>query len=988
MVVLVKIRHRARQMPNNKYFIITAALLIAWLGMVSTSAAELQPLALRCEYRVNPEGIDTLEPRLTWQVASPQRGARQTACQILVASSDQLLEKNHGDLWDTHKIAGGQTINVPYAGQTLVSREQCFWKVRVWNEQGKPSAWSKPARWSMGLLGPTDWQAHYISFQDTTPLWTNASQLYLPPAHQYRKEFTSSHRIKRATLFATALGIYELSLNGQPVGDDRFAPGWTDYHQSAYYHTYDVTGLIRQGGNALGAWVADGWYSGYLGFGLLTGIGTERIGRFTYGKTPAFMAQLEIEYHDGTQTTISTDPSWKETGGGPIRQADFLMGEYYDARQEMSGWSQPGFDDSQWQPAVLAADNGSVPATFYEFENPASPTNAPQISGHPVDLGFQRPPRLEAFPGVPVRPAQELDAVAITSPTNGIYIFNLGQNFAGVARLKVKGAAGTVIRLRYGEMLYPDGQLMTENLRKARATDFYVLRGDPHGETYTPRFTYHGFQYVEVTGYPGKPDKRAIKGIVLQSDTPMASGFACSDPLASRLFKNIVWTQRANFIDLPTDCPQRDERFGWMGDAQIYVHCATLNADVAAFYTKWLRQVMEAQRASGTFPGYCPFPFQHGWNFGTAWCDAGVICPWTLWQAYGDKRIIEHCWPFMTKFMDWRKGNSRNFLGLAQGNDWGDWLSFGQKTPLDYIDTVYFAKTAHLMSQMAAALGKDQEAAEYSQLFANIKAAFDERYLRPDGSLTVDTQTAYALALEMDLIPGELRLKSGRVLAEKIKSSETADTSGMTTGFLGTRPLLPVLTSVEENDLAIKQFQSRKFPSWGYEVEQGATTIWEHWDSFTKDHGFGGVNGQQNASMNSFAHYSFGAVGEWMLNDLGGIQSDGPGYDKIILHPHPPTPARDFGHPPITWVKTHYDSIHGRIESNWSLKGRHFKLDTTIPANTTATVYLPTSSEKNVTESGLPLARIQHAKFIRLDNGCAILAVESGKYAFESQLAQ
>ena len=648
--------------------------------------------------------------------------------------------------------------------------------------------------------------------------------------------------------------------------------------------------------------------------------------------------------------------------------------------------TQPNFDDAKWDSVILASENGSVPATFYEYQNGDNPGDKVGIKGRAVDLGFKRPAKLEAFPGLPVRPIQEIKPVAITSPTKGVYIFNLGQNFAGLARLKVKGPAGTDIQLRYGEQLHPDGTLMTENLRKARATDHYILRGDKNGESYTPRFTIHGFQYVEVTGFPGKPGKDAITGIILHSDTPLTSGFECSDPMANRLFKNIVWTQRANFLDLPTDCPQRDERFGWMGDAQIYVHCATLNADVAAFYTKWLREVMEAQRPSGTFPGYCPYPFQHGWDFGTAWCDAGVICPWTIWQAYGDTRIIGRCWPNLVKFMAWRKATSKSFLGIAHGNDWGDWLSFGNKTPLEYVDTVYFAYSAKLMSDMAAAIGKSREAEDYRQLFENIKTAFNQKYVRPDGSLAVDNETAYALALYMDLLPADLRVKSGKILADKIRSGATAENSGMTTGFLGTRPLLPVLTSVGENDLAVKHFQSRKFPSWGYEVEQGATTVWERWNSFTKEHGFGGADGKQNASMNSFAHYSFGAVCEWMINDLAGIQSDGPGYDKIIIQPHPPTPGSNPDHTAINWVKAHYDSIHGRITSNWKLTKNKFELEVEIPANTTATVYLPASAADQITESGKPLAKAVGVKFLRSEGDHAVLAVESGEYHFVSNL--
>jgi len=955
---------------------------VAVLPMGSyASGGGILPTALRCEYRVEPQGIDETAPRLTWRVESGDRGAKQAAYQILVASSAELLAKNTGDLWDSGKVAGRDTVNIAYTGKPLGSRQQCFWKVGTWNDAGE-AKWSSPALWTMGLLQPSDWRADYISFRDATSVWKDKTNLFLPPAHQYRKEFYAAKKIQRATVYATALGIHELHLNGQRVGDARFAPGWADYHQRAYYNTYDVTRLVKSGPNAIGAWLGDGWYSGYIGFGLLTGIGTEAIGRNTYGKTPSFMTQLEIEYTDGTRETIVTDKSWKETGDGPVREGDFLMGEYYDARKVTPGWTKPGFDDSQWNTAILAAENGSVPATFYEFRNPENPDDKTKIKGRPVDLGFKRPPKLEAFPGEPVRPIQEIKPVAITSPTNGVYIFNLGQNFAGVVRLKVKGPAGMKIQLRYGEMLYPDGRLMNENYRKARAIDHYVLRGDKNGEEWTPRFTFHGFQYVEVTGYPGKPGKDAITGIVLHSDTPLTSNFECSDPMSNRLFRNIVWTQRANFLDLPTDCPQRDERFGWTGDAQIYVHTATLNADVAAFYTKWLRELMESQRPSGAFPGYAPYPFQHGWDFGTAWCDAGVICPYTIWQAYADTRVIERCWPDMVEFLNWRKATSKDFLGIMHGNNWGDWLSVGERTPLDYVDTVYFAYSANLMSQMAAAIGKQPEAADYAELFSNIKKAFGQKYLKPDGSLTVDTQTAYALALFMDLMPDDLRAKTGTILADKLRFGETADNSGMTTGFLGTRTLLPVLTSVGENDLAVRHFQSRKFPSWGYEVEQGATTIWERWDSFTKEHGFQGKNGKQNAEMNSFAHYSFGAVCEWMIGDLAGIQSDSPGYDKIKIHPMPPTPGSNHEREPIHWVKAHYDSIHGRIASEWRQAKGKFELNVEIPANTTATVYLPASSADQITVGGKPLAKAEGVKFLRLEGGRAVLAVASGQYRF------
>jgi len=930
--------------------------------------ASLSAVDLRCEYLTSPLGLDEPHPRLSWRLESSERAEKQTAYEILVAS--ELGKIDSPDLWDSEKITNSQSINIVYSGKPLTSRQRCFWKVRVWNKDGQPSDWSEPAKWTMGLLKPEDWKADYISFRDDSPIPKTANPLTLPPAHQYRKQFSAAKPIRRATIYATALGIYELHLNSQRVGDAYFTPGWTDYHQRAYYNTYDVTSLLKSGTNSFHAWVADGWYSGYIGFGLLTGIGTEQIGRYTYGKTPALMAQLEIEYLDGSRETVVTDKSW-QVAEGPIQQADFLMGEFYDARKETN---------PTWQPAIPASENGPAKATFYEFQNPVLGSNGraatgPKIEGREVDLGFHRPPKLEAFPGVPVRRIQEIKPIAITSPSTNVYIFNLGQNFAGVVRLKVKGSAGTMVRLRYGEMLHPDGRLMTENLRKARATDFYILRGDSNGETYTPRFTFHGFQYVELTDFPGKPDLDTITGIVMHSGTPFTSDFECSDPMVNQLFKNVVWTQRANFLDLPTDCPQRDERFGWTGDAQVYIRTATYNADVAAFYTKWLRELMESQRPSGTFPGYAPFPFQHGFDFGTAWCDAGVICPWTIWKAYGDTRILERCWEPMTKFIQWRKSESKDFLGVVHGNDWGDWLSVNEKTPLDYIDTAYFAYSVKLMSEMAIVVGKSKETEEYLDLLSNIKSAFNKKYVQPDGKLAVDTQTAYALALYMDLLPPPLRNAAAQRLAQKIRNNETR----MTTGFLGTHVLLPALSSAGQNDLAVQLLQSHKFPSWGYEVDQGATTIWERWNSYTKEKGFGG---EQNASMNSFAHYSFGAVCEWMFSTLAGIEPLVAGYEHITIHPMPPSPGSNLDHPPIEWVRAHYDSIRGRIATSWRRNKDNFELDVSIPANTFATVYLPAANSGAVTEGGRELSKSKGISHIINQPGNVMLMIGAGTYQF------
>lgn len=961
-----------------------AAFTLQWTALLAVVAArpELSAAApsptsgetalhttdLRCEYLTNPLAVDERAARLSWRLTSSRRGQRQTAYRVLVARSPEALARGQGDLWDTGKVASGETVGLVYDGRPLVSRDRCYWKVMVWDRDGRPSRWSEPANWSMGLLLKDDWQGKWISYRDTAPLHTRRDSLYLPPPRLYRREFSAGKPVKRATVYATALGIYELQVNGQRVGDAVFAPGWTDYKKRLYYNAYDVTPLVRLGGNAVGASVAEGWYSGYVGYGLLVGYGPHRSGRYFYGKTPALLAQLELEYADGTTEVIGTGPDWKVTDQGPTREADFLMGEVYDARKELTGWSRPGFDAQGWEPAIPAAQNGSTKAPFFD-----------SAGQREIELGFVEPPRYEAYPGPPVRATQELKTVRITEPQPGAYIFDLGQNFAGVARLKVKGPAGTQVRLRFGEMLHPDGRLMTENLRRARATDTYILRGDPNGETWEPRFTYHGFQFVEVTGYPGKPGSDAITGVVLHSDTPLTSTFECSDPVVNKVYQNAVWTQRANFVELPTDCPQRDERLGWMGDAQIYVRAATYHADVASFFNKWLREVEESQLPNGAYPDYAPYPMFHGGpdGYGTAWTDAGIICPYTIWKVYGDRRFIERFYPSMANFMRFRQERAPDLRGKTSGNNWGDWLSLGEETPIQYVDAAYFAHSARLMSEMAEATGWKRDAEKYRKLFEAIRTTFQGDYLNADGTLKVDTQTAYALALYFDLLPREKRQAAGDRLAAKIE----ANGGRMATGFLGTRHLLPVLTATGHQDLAVRLLQSREFPSWGYEVVNGATSIWERWNSFTKDKGFG------DASMNSFSHYSFGAVTEWMLQSLAGIETGGSGFQRVIIRPGPPTPAGSATQKPIDFVKAEYRSIHGPISSEWRRTGPRFELNVTVPVNTTALVYVPARSAETVTEGGKALDQAEGVKLLRMEGDRAVLEVGSGSYRFTSAVS-
>ncbi|MCX6951514.1 MAG: family 78 glycoside hydrolase catalytic domain, partial [Verrucomicrobia bacterium] len=665
------------------------------LVSAQTPSAGVSLTALRCEYLVAPESVESSAPRLSWQIESSRRGAAQSAWQVRVASTAAKLAAGDADLWDSGRVAGSSTNQIAYTGRALASGAECFWQVQIWDEAGNPSGWSAPARWSMGLLKPEDWRAEWISYRDDDALHTDRKTLHLPAPRHYRKEFTATKTVRRAVVHASALGIYDLYCNGQRVGDAFFQPGWSDYLKRAYYRSHDVTALLRSGGaNALGVVVAEGWYSGYVGYALLVGYGPNKAGRYFYGKTPAIQAQLEIDYTDGTHETVITDSSWRVTDRGPTREADLLMGESYDARMELGNWSSPGYDAKTWSAAVRAETNPRVKAVYSDAAGQRD-----------VDLGFVKPAKLQAYAAPPIRVTQELPAKRVTEPKPGVYVFDLGQNFAGIVRLKIKGAAGTQVRLRFGEMVNKDGTIMTENLRRARATDSYTLRGDAAGETWSPRFTYHGFQYVELTGLPTPPALDAITGLVLHNDTPAAGSFECSDSVLTQFGRNAQWTQRANFVEIPTDCPQRDERLGWMGDAQAYVRTASFNADVSAFFTKWIDDVEESQRSFGAYPDYAPYPMAHGGagkTFGTGWTDAGIICPWTIWKTYGDARLIERHWLSMSRFMEWRFSSTTTpeGLGTSLGNPWGDWLNVNETTPIEFIDTCYHAFDCALMAEV------------------------------------------------------------------------------------------------------------------------------------------------------------------------------------------------------------------------------------------------------------------------------------------------
>jgi alpha-L-rhamnosidase len=904
---------------------------------------DLSVVRLRCDYLMEPLGIDERALRLSWAIESGRRGARQVAYRILVASTLEKLARNVGDRWDSGRIEDDRTTHVEYAGAPLRTHAACYWQVQAWDDSGA-TAISAPASWTMGLLKPRDWQARWIA-ADPEILRRDpdavASTLTEPgtPAW-FRKEFKVRGSVRRATIHVSARGLFELHLGGRRVGEDILVPEWTDYDKRIHYRTYDVTGQVQVGRNVLGAVLGDGWWSGYVGW-------QETRGR--YGSLEnSLLVQLEIELQKGQRLTIATDRSWR-CDTGPILSSDFMMGEVYDARREQTGWDRTGFDDSGWLPAREVAPPG-------------------------VPLVAQRSP--------PVRVTQTIEPVSVAEAGPGRFIFDLGQNITGWVRLRLRGKAGTRVTLRHGERLNPDGSLYTENLRRAKATDVYILKGKRE-EVWEPRFTFHGFQYVELTGLPTIPSRSAVTGCVVHSATLPAGHFECSHAGVNRLWLNSLWSQRGNFLSVPTDCPQRDERLGWMGDAQVFLRTASYNMDVAAFFTKWMIDVEDAQTPAGVFPDTAP-RLREGGNFvgldglggAAGWADAGIIVPWTLWRVYGDRRIIERHWQAMAAWLDYLERTNPDGLRVNQlGNNYGDWLcipadtTFRTHSPMkNLLATAYWADDAAKMARMARELGREKDARRFQAMFKHVRRAFQNEFLRKDGRLTVETQTAYVLALAMNLLPENVRTRAAARLVENIQALGWH----LSTGFIGISHLNPVLTLTGHADVAYRLLLQEDYPSWLYPVRHGATTIWERWNGWTEADGF------FNPQMNSFNHYALGSIGEWLFRHVAGIELDPnvPGFKCFILHPYP----GDV----FSFVRASHQTMHGEVASAWERSREAFRWTIRIPANTTARVYVPSKPGTAVAENGAPVRRTAGLHVVGREGRFLICEAGSGVYAFTS----
>lgn len=900
-------------------------LILAFLTIsIAALSQDLSVYDLTVDHKVNPVGTGNGTPGFSWKIKEQGNNVLQSAYLLKISTDAGFSEI----VWQSGKTTSGESVMIQYKGPALKSGQRYFWQVKVWDNKGNESKLSKPAFWETGLLQQSDWKASWIELQNDTTRYS--------PSPMFRKEFQVTKKITSARVYVTSHGYYQLLVNNKKVGDQVLTPGWTSYGKRLQYQVYDVTAMLTKGNNAIGAELGDGWYRGTLAWGDNWAI---------YGKRLGLLLQLKITYSDGSVSYVITDESWKATKEGPIRMDDIYDGETFDATRILTGWSSPGFDDKDWQ---------KVSTGKYDNSN------------------------LIASEGVPVHKIQEIKPIRIFKTPKGDLIADMGQNMVGWLRLKVSGEKGTIVTLRHAEVLDKFGEFYTNNLRAAKCQLTYTLAGNGE-ETYEPKFTFMGFRYVQIKGFPGELTPDNLTGIVVHSDMKVTGSFESSNQLLNQLQHNIQWGQKGNFVDVPTDCPQRDERLGWTGDAQAFSRTAAYNMDVAAFFTKWLKDVATDQKKGGEVPDVIPDILNKQGALtaypSAGWGDVSVIVPWTMYLVYGDKKFLLNQYESMKAWVEYIRKKAGDSYIWKDGSKYGDWLFYHPPvnnhtepdgyTEHDFIATAFFAYSTSIMQEAAKALGKTDDEKMYADLFAKIKKVFINEYVTNAGRVGTNSQTSYVLALRFNLLPDELKAKAAAFLVSDIKSRE----NHLSTGFLGTPYLCHVLSDNGYINTAYDLLLQESYPSWLYPVKMGATTIWERWDGEKTDSTF------QDEGMNSFNHYAYGAIGDWMYRVSAGIEEKTPGYKEIMIQPHPSKR--------LEYVKASFESSYGPISSGWERKDGKIIYRIKIPENTTATIVLQASDVVKITSGGTPISRNSDFSDIKSADNKVSMNAGSGEYVLE-----
>ncbi len=882
----------------------------------------IQPSQLKTADLVNPRGIDATNPDFGWIPLASEpvlRGQVQGAYQILVSDSVAALASDTGNLWDSGKVESDQTFDLSYAGKPLKAHQTCYWKVKLWDGKGIDSGWSEPASWTMGFLPAGSWNPTWINNGDLTAI--------------FRKEVKLTKPVKRAWIYASALGIYELRMNGRKVGEELFAPGWTDYRKRVQYQRHEVTDLLASGGNVIGAELAPGWFSGKIGWFAA--------GR--YGKRPAFAAELHLEFTDGSSQVVATDGTWKASAA-PLTASDILDGDQYDSRLEQNGWDLPGFDDAKW-------------------------TAAEVVIGEKRNMVAQR--------DQPVGVIREMKPVKVSEPTPGTFVYDLGQNITGVARIKVQGSQGTKVTLRFAERINPDGTLDVTNLKLAKATDTFILSGNG-SETFQPKFTFHGFRWLSIEGLAKAPAPSDVTGVVIGSLLPEAGTFETSNPDLNQLISNLRWTISNSYFSIPLDSPQRSERLGWTGDANVMAASVMWFFDVSQFFAKWQRDILDAQsyakgEMEGVMPNVAPRWIPKGTGRGGGWGDVGVNLPYLLWKRYADTDIIRYSYEGMAKWIRYLERNGKNHIipVKARVSTAGDWENHHDDTPKDLVGSFYYALDVSQLAEMADAIGKPSDAAAYRKQFGEIRQAIIKEFVKEDGQVANGSQTAQVFALYLGLYPDGMKDKVLGKLVENIKSKE----NHISTGFLGTQWLLQVLANHGRADLAYTILLQKSGPSWLFMASNGQTSLWEGWDSLKPDGTFG-------SKRTSLGHTALGSFGDWLFQGVGGLTpaAESPGFKHFLIRPAPGGGLKN--------AAMSYRSIRGQIATKWEIRGKHLRLEVEVPVNTTATIVLPTANAAAITESEMPLADSPGITPKFSSGNSASFEVGSGRYSFVTGLPE